>query len=70
LVEPGDQRGQDQPKRQRVEHGARVYTTDPISGPQDPRPSNETIRASGGRSRISSRYGRRISTVAVLWRTS
>jgi hypothetical protein len=45
LVEPADQRGQDQPERQRVEHGARVYTTDPISGPQDPRPSNETIGA-------------------------
>ncbi len=44
LVEPADQRGQQQAERQRVEHGARVYTTDPISGPEDPRPSNETLR--------------------------
>ena len=35
-VEPADQRGEQQAERHRVEHGARVYTTDPISGPQRP----------------------------------
>ena len=45
LVEPADQRRQEHSEGQRVEHGGRVYTTDPISGPQDLRPSNETLRA-------------------------
>ena len=43
-VEPAGQRGEQQAERHRVGHGARVYTTDPISGPQSRRPSNETIR--------------------------
>ena len=32
LVEPADQRRQEHAEGQRVEHGARVYTTRPISG--------------------------------------
>jgi hypothetical protein len=43
-VEPTGQRGEQQTERQRVGHGARVYTTDPIAGPQNRRPSNDTIR--------------------------
>ena len=31
LVEPADQRRQEHAEGERVEHGARVYTTDPIS---------------------------------------
>jgi len=33
-VEPADQRAEQQAERHRVGHGARVYTTDPISGPK------------------------------------
>jgi hypothetical protein len=36
LVEPADQRGQGNAERHGVEHGARVYITDPISGPRRP----------------------------------
>jgi nitrogen-specific signal transduction histidine kinase len=34
LIEPADQRRQEHAEGQCVEHGARVYTTRPISGPQ------------------------------------
>ena len=34
LVEPADQRGQEDAEQHGVEHGARVYTTDPISEPR------------------------------------
>jgi len=34
LLEPADQRGQEDAERHGVEHGARVYTTDPISEPR------------------------------------
>ena len=46
LVKPADQRRQEHAKGERVEHGARVYTSDPISGPRSPsvRSSNETLR--------------------------
>ena len=33
LVKPADQRGQEDAERHGVEHGARLYTTDPISAP-------------------------------------
>ena len=36
LVEPADQRGQEHPEGHRVEHGGRVYITDPISKPPNP----------------------------------
>ncbi len=36
LVEPADQRRQEYSDGERVEHGGRVYTTDPISKPQGP----------------------------------
>ena len=36
LVKPADQRPQEHGKGERVEHGARVYTTDPISRPRSP----------------------------------
>jgi hypothetical protein len=36
LVEPADQRGQEDAERHGVEHGARVYTTEPIPGPRRP----------------------------------
>ena len=36
LVEPADQRSQEHSEGQRVEHGERVYTTDPLSGPRGP----------------------------------
>ena len=45
-VEPTDQRGEQKAERRRVGHGARVYTNDRISPPEDPRPSNETLWAS------------------------
>jgi hypothetical protein len=35
-VEPADQGAEQQAERHRVEHGARAYTTDPISGPKEP----------------------------------
>src|SRR6266852_9931204 len=46
LVEPADQRCQEPAERRRVEHGGKVYTTARSQGPEDPRPSNETLRAS------------------------
>jgi hypothetical protein len=34
LVKPADERSQEHAKRERVDHGARVYTTDPTSRPR------------------------------------
>jgi hypothetical protein len=36
LVEPADQRNQQQSEGHRVEHGQSVYTSDEISGPRKP----------------------------------
>jgi hypothetical protein len=44
LVEPADHRREEHSERARIEHGGRVYTTDPVSGLKDPRPCNETLR--------------------------
>jgi hypothetical protein len=44
LVERADHRRKEHSEGERIEHGGRVYTTDPISGLKDPRPGNETLR--------------------------
>src|SRR3954451_22041847 len=36
LVKPADQRPQEHTKGERVNHGARVYTTEPTSRPRNP----------------------------------
>jgi hypothetical protein len=43
-VKPADQPRQEHAKEERVEHGARVYTTYATQGIEAPRPSNATIR--------------------------
>ena len=45
LVEPADQRRQEHSEGQRVEHGGRVYTTDPISEPRRPSARNGNSQA-------------------------
>ena len=45
LVEPADQPSEEDSEGPHVEHGGRVYTTDPIAPPQGSRPTNETLRA-------------------------
>jgi hypothetical protein len=44
LVESADQRRQEHSKRPPVRHGGRVYITNQVSGLEDLRPSNETLR--------------------------
>jgi hypothetical protein len=43
-VEPADHRREEHSEGERIDHGRRVYTTDPISGLKDPWPSDETLR--------------------------
>jgi hypothetical protein len=36
VVEPADERSEEHAKNHRLDHGARVYTTDPTSRPRRP----------------------------------